>query len=70
MCLFRVIETLTKVWETQKSCANTRLRLVFPEHFLVLSSFYSCLINWIMTSRFHCEETLINEAEGRITNTL
>ena len=50
----RVMETLVsitwKFWRTQKSCGNTPLRLMFPQHyFLVLPIFHLCFCNLIET---------------------
>ena len=40
---------LWKFGRTQKSCENTRLQLVFPQHFVVLPNFHLCFYNLIET---------------------
>ena len=45
-CFYRVIQTRVEVWEDEKCCGNTSRipqlfrRLVFPQHFRVLSNFH------------------------------
>ena len=48
LCFYWVIKTLVNVWENWRSCGNSHLHLVFPQHFLFSQTFTLVSITWLV----------------------